>query len=386
MWALLTPPEPLLHSGQPLFACKPRIWIVAKAALYALCLGSLGSDIYASGSDLADPVLHIVVVTMAIQWPLFVALRNAAYPLSECYCNLQEDSTTAHVPMHLMKIWWVAKQKRILPSSNLQDIGAGVLGRLLEEDDVVTELKVSDNGIGPEGAESLFSALLSNETLTQLYLDGNPIGPDGLKLLPFLAKGPDKMIGSCDGYRKCLELSRSLDAFAGSSPLQLLSLSRTQLGSKLHPLAQFLSRTPTLKKLYLNDNGIGEAGARVLAEGLRANESLDVLTMNKNQLHDGVLIILQALAMPHGDGQLSTLYVAENHINNGILEDMLQVLPSIPCLKKLNLARNPFSLHVLTEALTRGVVLPELRVTARDQSGKDAVQYMRDLGTMVEVD
>ena len=386
MWALLTPPEPLLHSGQPLFACKPRIWIVVKGMLYALCLAFLVVEIDGPIFDFGDPVLHIVLVAMAIQWPLFVALRNAAYPVSESHFNLQEDTTTAQVPLHLMKIWWAARKTIILSSCNLQDLGANVVGRMLEEDEVVAELKVTDNNIGPKGADSIFSALMSNQNLTHLFLDGNPIGPEGLQLLPGLAM-PEKVPGSCSGFRRCLAPSRSLDASSSaSSALQLLSLSRTQLGPKIYPLAQFLSNTRTLKKLYLNDNGLGEAGAHVIADGLRDNCSLEVLTLNKNQLHDGVLVIFETLAVPHGRGQLSTLYVADNYLNNDCIEKILWILPHIRHLKKINLAKNLFSLHLLSDALKRGVVLPELRVTVRDQTDKDAVECMGDLGTMVELD
>ena len=343
----------------------------------------LGTELSGFHLDLADPILHVVLVAMAVQWPLFVALRHAAYPISGCHCDLQEDITTEKIPMHLLKIWWAAKKKRILTSCNLEDAGAAVVGSLLEEDEAVTELKLTDNKIGPKGAESLFSALQANQHLTHLFLDGNPIGPDGLRLLPGLVTAQHKVQGSCVNFYRFLPDS-SVFTSASTSTLQLLSLSRTQLGSQLHPLALFLSKTSALKQLYLNHNGLGETGAHVLAAGLRENSSLETLTLNENQVRGGILVILAALTIPHS--QLATIYVAENHINNEHIEHVLSYLPQMPKLKKINLAKNSFSLHLLTEAAERGLKLPKLRVSAKDQSDKGAVQHLVKLGVDVEVD
>ena len=108
IWALLTPPEPLLHSSRPLFTCKLQIWVTLKAVLYAAFFGLLLAieKFYDFQPNYSDPIVRVLFVAICAQWPLFLSLRQASYPRSNFNCKLPEDFTTEEVPIHLLKIWW----------------------------------------------------------------------------------------------------------------------------------------------------------------------------------------------------------------------------------------------------------------------------------------
>eukprot|EP00913_Durusdinium_trenchii_P017678 g16617.t1 len=107
IWALLTPPEPLLHSSRPLFTCKLQIWVTLKAVLYAAFFGLLLAieKFYDFQPNYSDPIVRVLFVAICAQWPLFLSLRQASYPRSNFNCKLPEDFTTEEVPIHLLKIW-----------------------------------------------------------------------------------------------------------------------------------------------------------------------------------------------------------------------------------------------------------------------------------------
>ena len=63
------------------------------------------------------------------------------------------------------------------------DAAAAVLAAVLEANTTLTALCLSDNTIGPAGAESLATALKKNTTLTYLGLPGGNIGPAGAESL-----------------------------------------------------------------------------------------------------------------------------------------------------------------------------------------------------------
>eukprot|EP00438_Fugacium_kawagutii_P025955 Skav207680 [mRNA] locus=scaffold1857:479672:483573:- [translate_table: standard] len=343
VWGLLSPPEPLLHSGQPLLACKLLDWAVVKTALSVFAVGVLFvlKEPYGRDLEASYPVLQLLLVFLLVQWPLFISLQFASYDDFNDDRRVQEDDAVeVKVPMHLLHLWWdISGKTEGFSSRGLGDNEAELIGRLLAADEAIEELELdlTNNEIGPNGFGSFCEAVSRHPNLKkklELNLDGNPLCSDSVNHLPSLAK-PTSLV-----------------------QLKFLHLSRTALGSNLRPLAEFLVSTKTLENLYLNDNGIGPNGANFLAHGLRRNKSLKVLTLNKNlekllgnYMQDGTSAIFRALA-ESSSSKLRLLYIERNIINGSILQELLQHLQSFSFkLKFLNLAKNPFSLRLLEKAL-----------------------------------
>lgn len=271
VWGLLSPPEPLLHSGgEPLFACKLLDWAVVKTALSVFAVGVLFvlKEPYGLELKASYPVLQLLLVFLLVQWPLLISLRKASYPdVKDDHRVQEDDALEVKVPMHLLCSWWnIGGKMEGFSSRGLGDEETEVIGRLLAADEKIEELELdlTNNEIGPNGFGSLCRAVSRHPNLKkklELNLDGNSLGSDSVSHLPSLAKHPRG---------------------EPTAKLTFLSLSRTRLGPNLQPLADFLVNTKTLEKLYLNDNGIGPDGAKFLGEGLGKNTSLQVLTLNKN--------------------------------------------------------------------------------------------------------
>lgn len=90
---------------------------------------------------------------------------------------------------------------------------------------------------------------------------------------------------------------------------------------------------------------------------------------------------------------LSTIYLAENDLTDAQLKELLGALPQMDTLKKLNLARNHFSLQLFVEVMEQQpeVVirirsLSELRVSAAYEADEKMVLRMKEAGVKVEVE
>eukprot|EP00438_Fugacium_kawagutii_P012940 Skav231699 [mRNA] locus=scaffold1306:15369:16172:- [translate_table: standard] len=242
------------------------------------------------------------------------------------------------------------------------------LRRLLEADKTIEELDLdlTNNDIGHIGFGSLCEAVSRHPNLKKglmLNLNGNPLGEHSVVHLLSLAKP------------------------ISSVNLTLLSLSRTGLGPNLKPLADFLVNTKTLKTLHLNCNDIPPKGAELLAEGLGRNTSLQVLTLNKNGLQDGMLAIFRALAESRASN-LGTLCIPENGIDDLILQGMLQHLKKfrVP-LEFLNLAENSFALRNLAEAVEKHQLrekMREVEVSIMHPGDEEAAKLLQQVGVDVK--
>ena len=115
------------------------------------------------------------------------------------------------------------------------------------------ECNLKHYGLGARGAPPLGKSLEMNETIKVLDLSDNGLGAEGVKaILEALTKG-------------------------GARALTLLSLGRNQAGADGAEAVRelLLSNAHGLARLDLAANAIGDRGARLIAEGLASNTSLE---------------------------------------------------------------------------------------------------------------
>uniref|UniRef100_A0A8D1ARE9 Ribonuclease/angiogenin inhibitor 1 n=1 Tax=Sus scrofa TaxID=9823 RepID=A0A8D1ARE9_PIG len=208
----------------------------------------------------------------------------------------------------------------------------------------IQKLSLQNCSLTEAGCGVLPSTLRSLPTLRELHLSDNPLGDAGLRLL-------------CEGL---------LDPQCHLEKLQLEYCRLT--AASCEPLASVLRATRALKELTVSNNDIGEAGARVLGQGLAdsacqletlrlencgltpanckdlcgivaSQASLRELDLGSNGLGDaGIAELCPGLLSPAS--RLKTLWLWECDITASGCRDLCRVLQAKETLKELSLAGN----------------------------------------------
>ena len=204
---------------------------------------------------------------------------------------------------------------------NGRQIGDAGLGELVmalngENGQNLTRLAIEDNGISDAGADALWQACAAEKLpqLTELFMSRNNIGDTGIfaALASSIAQGGFAKLGALD-----LNSNR-----LGDRGLRALGASASNLGS--------------LRSLYLDRNGIGDAGltdwsnALVTASqpGAGALPSLYELWLSNNNIGDaGVASLFDALGKGAAPS-LGDLRLQYNQIGDAGVQSLVNVLQS----------------------------------------------------------
>ncbi|XP_008591683.1 PREDICTED: ribonuclease inhibitor [Galeopterus variegatus] len=208
----------------------------------------------------------------------------------------------------------------------------------------IQKLSLQNCCLTEAGCGVLPGVLRSVPTLRELHLNDNPLGDAGLRLL-------------CEGL---------LDPQCHLEKLQLEYCNLT--AASCEPLAAVLRAKPDFKELVVSNNPLGEAGVRVLCQGLAdsaclletlrlescgvtaancrdlcgvvaSKASLRQLELGDNKLGDaGVAELCPALL--HPSCRLRTLWLWECDVTVKGCRDLCRVLSTKESLKELSLAGN----------------------------------------------
>ncbi|KAL9965540.1 hypothetical protein ACROYT_G029354 [Oculina patagonica] len=235
-----------------------------------------------------------------------------------------------------------------LSGNNIGDAGANGLAEALQKNTSLTELNLSVNNIGYQGANGLAEALKKNTSLTELNLSGNDIGDAG-----------------ATGLAEALQNNTSLTE---------LNLSDNNIGDAgATGLAEALQNNTSLTELYLSDNNIGDAGAAGLAEALQNNTSLTELNLSDNNIGDaGAAGLAEAL---QNNTSLTELNLSRNNIGDQGANGLAEALKKNKSLTVLYLSVNNVGDHGaagLAEALQKNTSLTELHLSRNNIGGQGA--------------
>uniref|UniRef100_A0A8D1VEC1 Ribonuclease inhibitor n=1 Tax=Sus scrofa TaxID=9823 RepID=A0A8D1VEC1_PIG len=242
---------------------------------------------------------------------------------------------------------------------------------LLQQYEVV---RLDDCGLTEEHCKDISSALRANPSLTELCLRTNELGDAGVHLVLQGLQSP-----TCKIQKLRLGPTAALLSFLGpwarrgrvaappARPGTPLTYCRLTAAS-CEPLASVLRATRALKELTVSNNDIGEAGARVLGQGLAdsacqletlrlencgltpanckdlcgivaSQASLRELDLGSNGLGDaGIAELCPGLLSPAS--RLKTLWLWECDITASGCRDLCRVLQAKETLKELSLAGN----------------------------------------------
>ena len=127
----------------------------------------------------------------------------------------------------------------------------------------LTNVNLSLNDLGPEGAKSIADAISESESLKEINLYGNKLGPEGAKAL-----GP--AIGVSKSLTRIDLSANHLDVESGKA------------------IAQGLSNSKSMKSINLSynfsyaDREQGQAFRKAIEEGIPVNTSLTNIDLSNN--------------------------------------------------------------------------------------------------------
>ena len=165
----------------------------------------------------------------------------------------------------------------------------------------LSELVLSDVGMGNKECQLLATALKYVGKLRILWLSNNPLGDGISELAKHLHNVPHlKQLHLQDtqmGEEEVIALARNLQ---NVTQLSMLDLSNNRLDHGISELAKHLHNVPHLKQLYLNDTQMREGEVTALAHVLVHVPELTLLSLNKNPLGRGVTELIKCLrSSPH---------------------------------------------------------------------------------------
>jgi Ran GTPase-activating protein (RanGAP) involved in mRNA processing and transport len=245
-------------------------------------------------------------------------------------------------------------QKLENPQASLQQCGVkygpvalrSMFKKIKEKDIEVTfeEINLSDNNIGDEGAMWLQLGLSGNPTLKTLLLPRTSMTATGVKAIGTL-------IGECPNIETVVVSSSTVDSdglkgefcdgLAKNKSLKSLYLAVCRLGDKgIAPLCEGpLKNHPTLEHISLNYNRLEVAAAKSLAAMLRTNQTLQYLDVCGNSLGpEGAKVIAEGLKA--NKGALKKLGFAQNAIKYEGGKALIECFLSGKSLDYLDLRHN----------------------------------------------
>lgn len=203
-----------------------------------------------------------------------------------------------------------------------------VLGRVLQNDTVFTEIIFSDCMLSEEGVKQLLNGLCSNTTVKMLDLKGNNMRGTGAEILGQLLVR-NKMLRRLVLEWNALGMWEEgfaifCEGLASNTSLTQLDLRNNQINHQgAAELCIALKRNSTLQDLDLRWNNIGLLGGRSLLEAMQQNRTLLKLEMAGNNIPSDTLRAIEQ-SMNHNTDRQSTL--RESRSKTQVLGKEIQLL------------------------------------------------------------
>jgi len=208
----------------------------------------------------------------------------------------------------------------------------------------ISNLDLSSNGFGDQGAKLLSNAIGKSLTLVHVDLSSNDIGKEGAEIL----------------FEKCKRNQAIVCLNIGNSK----ALHRNFLcGNSIHGLSEMLEFTKQLTFLDLKGASIGNEGLKVLLEGLKKSKSLMVLNLSFNLISSQANKLVCELM---GKSSVKRLDLSQNNLNTKFGLELLNFTYSIIFLQThLNFGYCGFTHRGITkfiEAIRKDTCLIDLNL------------------------
>ena len=233
----------------------------------------------------------------------------------ECIKECKKEGSNFHLDLartfgKSLRLQWV-----YAGGGNLGYVECDIIAKMLTENTTVTDLDLSFNKLGSEGADKICEMLCNNNTLTRLDLSRNELGSEcAAKICEMLcnnntltilhlfgnkldSEGADKICEMlCNNNTlKCLDLSENnldsecadkiCEGLCNNNTLRYLQLCYNELDSECaDKICEMLCNNNTLTHLNLYGNKLDSEGADKICEMLCNNNTLTDLDLSLNEL------------------------------------------------------------------------------------------------------
>ncbi|XP_075690728.1 uncharacterized protein LOC142658988 [Rhinoderma darwinii] len=220
----------------------------------------------------------------------------------------------------------------------------------------VESINLNLNEIGPEGAKTIVHLLQDKPCVKRLLLYGNQLGAAGIKTI---------MAGLSDASPPVWGTQSISSSNVSSFQLSELDIGGNQMGrGGLRSVAAFLKRNPPLTQLCLAQSSVPDINAWAeLFDAIKVNTKLTHLLLDENSLGDpGAKLLAEVI---HVNRSLISLDLDGNNIGEDGARAIIESLrsSSASTLTNISLEDNPVSvgtINTITRSLMIQRVQPEV--------------------------
>ncbi|TNV84850.1 hypothetical protein FGO68_gene11676 [Halteria grandinella] len=237
-----------------------------------------------------------------------------------------------------------------LSGNSIGNEGVKCIALAFKEPNTISALQsldLSDNDITARGSPFLRDILMQSPLL-ELSIRGNFIGDNGcLKICEALRGDRTKVkrldVSNCKiGYLGILKL---LDSVKANYSIQALTLNRNMNDLSVKPsfrsVMTLISQNHFLVELNFRQSGLGDVFAIALGEGLRNCQKLQRLDLSTNKIADaGAVAIADGLIHRFSNSTLKSLNLSQNRIGDEGGKQLALMLQVNKSLNYLNLCNN----------------------------------------------
>ena len=322
-------------------------------------------------------LLSTKVVASMLQQKLSVTSLEVRDCDNDCMCCLARalrSNTTVRVLKWTAEVSYKFYSRPVL----IDETGALAIADMLNYNKTVTLLTLSGE-LGVRGALAMTKMLQHNTTLTEINMSGISVEEEGalplaeVRSLDFqsvLKKAklyPDDLAerGALATSVNSVSKERALvvaEELKRNTTLTVLTMSGNSVGDeRALAMAETLRQNTTLTVLDIREMSVSDEGSLAMAELLKENSTLTVLNMSGIAIGDeGALAMVEALKQ---NTTLMILNMSGISVDDEGALAMAEALKQNTALTELNLSDNPISnvgVMAVAEALGQNTVLTEL--------------------------
>ena len=227
----------------------------------------------------------------------------------------------------------------LLSDNNLNDDGVIKIAQSLCKHSKLKIINLQSNNITEKAAEALASIISSNTGLEELYLDNNTIQLGVIKMLTALTNISSLKVLDLNNNNIPEEAAAEIsDTIKANNLIEKLRLNNNNLGSSMSVIAKACCHISSLKDFHFKNTGISVTATNDVATVIRQNSSIQLLSMSDNNLQSaGFMAFMQALKVT---SSLKFLYACGISVTSTVTEELSSVIEHNLSMEELSLGDN----------------------------------------------
>ena len=249
-----------------------------------------------------------------------------------------------------------------LGGNALQEAGIIKITRALQNNSTLKVFDISNNDINIKAACSIADSLANKYKLEKLYLNGNALQTKGIiRIISKLQCTSLKIFNVSRNNIESMAASNIANVLVKNTELEELLLGGNVLQTEgIIEILKALRNTTTLKAFDISNNDISSKAANDIAHILSKQAKLENINLGKNNLQDGLIVIVKKL---NHYPNLKVLDISDNNATTEIAYFLAALLCCQSKVEKLYLGGNDLASIEMLQALQRFSALTALDIS-----------------------